>query len=287
MKKILSALMAAAMGITLLAGCGGSGASSQPQAANRLEEIKQRGYIEVATEPYFSPYEFIDSSKTGSEQYIGSDIELAQRIADELGVELRIIPLEFTAVLSSITEGKYDMALSALAYTPERAESMELSDAYYTSEDSLGYSLLIREEDLGLYQSFEDFAGKKVVCQSGSIQEAYANSQMDIGALKELLRVSATTDGYLMVQAGKADACVCDVANAQLYCEQNEGLTTLAGTVQFESDPEFDGVRIGIPKGETELLTFVNGVIGDVIESGEFLQWHEEYREVANSMGIQ
>lgn len=284
MKKFMSILLAAVMTVGLFAGCG---SKKESTAANRLEAIKERGYIEVATEPYFSPYEFIDSRKEGDEQYVGSDILLAQRIADELGVELKIIPLEFSAVLSSITEGKYDLALSALAYTPERAESMELTDAYYTSGDSLGYSLLIREEDLGKYQTMDDFDGTTVVCQSGSIQEAYATSQMDVDAMKELVRVSATTDGYLMVQEGKADACVCDVANAQLYCEQNEGLTTLYGVIQFESDPAYDGVRGGIPKGETELLEFVNGVIADVVESGEFLQWHEEYREIAKELGLE
>lgn len=70
-----------------------------------MEEILQRGYIEVATEPYFAPNEFIDSTKSGDEQYVGSDIELAKYIAEKLGVELKVVPLEFSAVLSSVTEG--------------------------------------------------------------------------------------------------------------------------------------------------------------------------------------
>ncbi|MDR3085574.1 MAG: transporter substrate-binding domain-containing protein, partial [Christensenellaceae bacterium] len=82
-------------------------ASGEP--ANRLEAIKARGYLEVATEPYFAPNEYIDPTKPEGQQIVGSDIDLAQRIADELGVELRIVPLEFTAVLASITEKKYDM----------------------------------------------------------------------------------------------------------------------------------------------------------------------------------
>ena len=81
-------------------------AGTQAPGANRLEQIQARGYIEVATEPYFAPCEFIDPAKEGDEKYVGADIELAKLIAETLGVECRIVPLEFTAVLSSVTEGK-------------------------------------------------------------------------------------------------------------------------------------------------------------------------------------
>ena len=123
-KRLLALCCAGALA---LAGTGCS-AEEPSGAANRLEEIQERGYIEVATEPYFSPYEFIDPSKSGDAMYVGSDIELAHHIADSLGVECHIVPLEFSAVLAGVTSGKYDLAISALAYTPARAEAMALSD---------------------------------------------------------------------------------------------------------------------------------------------------------------
>ena len=51
-------------------------------------------------------------------------------------------------MLSGVTTGKYDMAISALAYTPERAEAMELSDGYYDGTEDTGYGLMVRTEDL-------------------------------------------------------------------------------------------------------------------------------------------
>ena len=92
-------------------------------SGNRLNDILERGYIEIATEPYFAPNEFIDPTKSGDEAYVGSDIELANYIGESLGVEVRIKPMDFTSVLGSITTGKYDLAISALAYTPARAET--------------------------------------------------------------------------------------------------------------------------------------------------------------------
>lgn len=284
MKKFMTIVLAATLSLSMLAGCTVN-AASNTGAENRLEAIKERGYLEVATEPYFAPNEFIDASKPAGEQVIGSDIELAWRIAERLGVELKIVPLEFSAVLSSVTTGKYDMAISALAYMPSRAEAMELSKAYYINPNSEGYSLMVREEDADQYKAFSDFDGKKIVCQSGSLQELYATTQMDTSKLADIARVSATTDGYLMVSEKKVDAAVCAVANAKLYCEANPGLTVLTD-LRFQEDEEFSGTRIGIPKGETELLDLVNSVIDEVVESGEYLQWYTEYQEYAAKLGV-
>ena len=102
-------------------------ASETTGSNNRLNEILERGYIEIATEPYFAPNEFIDPTKSGEEAYTGSDVELAKYIGEALGVEVRLKPMDFTSVLGSITTGKYDLAISALAYTPARAETMNLS----------------------------------------------------------------------------------------------------------------------------------------------------------------
>jgi len=284
MKKFMTIVLAAALSLSMLAGCTVN-AASNTGAENRLEAIKERGYLEVATEPYFAPNEFIDASKPAGEQVIGSDIELARRIAERLGVELKIVALEFSAVLSSVTTGKYDMAISALAYMPSRAEAMELSKAYYINPNSEGYSLMVREEDADQYKAFSDFDGKKIVCQSGSLQELYATTQMDTSKLADIARVSATTDGYLMVSEKKVDAAVCAVANAKLYCEANPGLTVLTD-LRFQEDEEFSGTRVGIPKGETELLDLVNSVIDEVVESGEYLQWYTEYQEYAAKLGV-
>ena len=253
---------------------------------SRLEKIKEQGYIEVATEPYFAPFEFIDPLKSGDDKYVGADIELARYIADSLGVELRIVPLDFTAVLSSVTEGKYDMAISALAYSPARAEAMELSDGYYYSGEAVQYGLLIRDEDLQDIKSTSDLKDKVVVVQSGSIQEGFAMDQLPEG-YGELKRVSATTDGFLMVQEGKADACITATSTAELYLEANPDCKmSIAPEISFMVDEETQGTRIGIKKGETELLNAVNEIISEVTESGVYEEWYEEYSKYAGSLGI-
>ncbi len=280
-KTFVAGALAFTMAAAFLSGCG---SNTQTKAANRLEEIQQRGYIEVATEPYFAPNEFIDSSKSGDEQYVGSDIEMAKYIADKLGVELKIVPLEFAAVLSSVTEGKYDLAISALAYTPERSEAMELSKAYYIDEEDESYGLLVREEDVDKYPDVASLADAVIAIQSGSLQEAMVTQQ--VPAYKELKRVSATTDGFLMVQEGKADAAATALATARLYAAANPGVT-VANTFRFETDEETSGTRIGMPKNEPELAEKINEIIDELRESGQYQTWYGEYEEYAKSLGIE
>ena len=281
-KKILCAALALIMILSLCA-CGEKKEEEAPKTL--IDQIKERGYMTMVTEPYFAPMEFIDPSKEGDERIVGMDVEIGKYIAEQLGVELKIIPLEFGAVLSSIAEGKYDLALSGLGYTPERAEAFDFT-TYYLNEGDNRFSLVVREEDYDLYNSFEDFNGKKVVAQAGSLQETYALNQMDTSKFGEFIRVSSTTDGYMMVQEGKADAAVCAVSNADLYIEANPGMKTLGDKMVFEVDPETLGTRGGVSKGNPEFLEFVNECLEELRDNGQASKWYAEYQEYAARLGL-
>lgn len=276
MKKAISLIMAMTMIFTLTA-CGKS------SSENRLEEIKVRGYITVATEPYFAPNEFYVPTENGEDEIVGADIELAQLIADELGVELKIVPLEFTEVLTSVSEGKYDLAISALAYTPERADAMNLSKGYYTSEDSEGYGMMVRAEDIDKYPNADSFKDAVLVVQKGSLQEALINSQ--IPRFKEIKYVSSMTDAFLMVKEKKADAAACYIGNGRLYSQANPDVA-VANNFKFEDEEELSGTRIGMKKGEDELTAEINSIIDKLVESGQYAQWKDKYSRIAKDLGI-
>ena len=281
MKKTIAILLALIL-VFSLAACSSGGGNGTSEPANRLEAIKARGYIEMATEPYFAPYEFIDSSKDGDEQYQGLDIELGKYIAEKLGVELRIVPLEFSAVLASITEGKYDFAASALAYSPGRAENMNMSKGYRFSDEVASYGFLVREEDQDKIKTADDTADLVLVTQSGSVQEGFVNDQ--ISKYKEFKLVSSMTDGFLMVSEGKADACACDISNGQLYADANGGLAI--APFRFVVDESTQGTRVGIPKGEEELTEFINQCIDELRAEGTIDKWYDEYSDYARKLGV-
>lgn len=274
MKKIICLILAAMM-LICCAACGSD------DAADRLAQIKERGYIEITTEPYFAPYEFIDPNKTGDEQYVGMDIEIARAIAEKIGVELKLVPLDFTAVLAGIVDGKYDLAISAIAYDPTRAENMNLSDVYLASDE--GYGFIVRSEDVDKYTSIESLADAVVITQSGSVQEALYKS--DVPACKEFKLVANMTDGYLAVAEGKADVCICSIESANLYAEANGGLATTS--FRFDIDPNMNGTVVAAPaEGSDSLIELVNQVIAELNAEGRIEAWFEEYTEYAGGLGI-
>ena len=276
MKKIFAIVLALAM-ILSCAACGGSSKAK----GDLLEEIKAQGYIELCTEPYFAPFEFVDPSKTGDDQYVGVDIEIAKYIAEKIGVELRIVPLDFTAVLAGIADGKYDMAISAIAYSPSRAEAMRLSNVY--KPNSGGYGFLTRTEDVDKYSSVEDLKDAVVITQSGSVQESLYNQ--NVKACKEFKLVANMTDGYLAVAEGKADVCICSTESAQLYAEANGGLAI--PDFRFEVDPNMNGTVVAMPLKDSEsLLEVVNEAIAELNAQGKIDEWNEEYTAYAAQLGI-
>lgn len=263
----------------------GSASTAEPSTGDRLQQIKAAGKLTVATEPYFAPYEFIDSSKKGQEQYVGSDIRLAQYIADKIGVKLEIVPLEFTAVISSVVEGKTDLAISGLAYTPVRAEAVDLSGGYYFSDDNDGHGLMIREKDKDDIKGPEDLSDKTIVFQAGSLQEALVtDAGIRAGQRK---KVSSSNDAYMAVQEGKADCAAVSISSASLYIEANpsSGLYILPD-YRFNVPEEYDGNRIGVQKGQKELLELVNSCIDELREDGSMDRWTEEAKDYARSLGV-
>lgn len=277
MKRMLVVLLA----VVMILGCT---ACSGGQTKDRLAQIKEKGYIEMVTEPSWAPNEFIDPSKTGDDKYVGLDIEFGKYIADKIGVELKIIPLEFTAVQAGIVDGKYDMAISAMAYSPDRAESMKMSDVYQPSSD--GYGFLVRAEDADKYTSIESLRDAVVVTQSGSVQESLFNDQIGKKNVKELKLVSAMTDAYLAVSENKADVCITAISSANLYAEANGGLAT--PDFQLQVDPNMNGTVVAMPKeGSDSLCEIVNQCIAELTAKNQFEIWEDEYKAYAKQLGIE
>ena len=275
MKKLFCILLAVMM-LMLCVSCGGGGKK------DRLAQIKEKGVITVATEPYFAPYEFIDPSKPAEDQIVGVDVELAKYIADKIGVKLELVPLEFTAVQAGVAEGKYDLALSALAYSPTRAEAMNLSNVYRASDT--GYGFLCRAEDKDKYTSIESLENAVVITQSGSVQEGLYKE--NVKKCKEFKLVSSMTDGYLAVAEGKADVCITATASGDLYSEANPGLATTS--FRFDIDPNMNGtVAAAPPEGTDSLIEVVNQCIKELNDKGQIEAWDTEYTAYAAKLGIE
>ena len=285
-KNWFALLLTAALSLSLLAGCGGSqpsdstdsgdNADAPAASESRLDKVLKAGKITNVCEPYFAPYEFIDNPKSGQEQFRGADMELARYIAKELGVELEIVPLEWSAVLTGVGAGKYDMAVAGMAYTPERAETMAMSKVYKPGGDQ---GLLVPADKVDEYTSLADFAGKRVGFQSGTVQEQNVLTQLPDS---EPVTFDIIQNAVLALDSGKVDAVSVSVPNGEMFVSTNPKLAV--SSVLF--DNSMNGNVIGFPKGETELVDAVNKIIDQVLEQGLYDQWLEEATAEAEKLGL-
>ena len=287
MKKFVSLLLALMMALSLVA-CGSKADTktddktdddTMTEPANALEKIKADGVLTVALSPDFSPMEFVDSSKTGQDQYVGFDITLAKYIAENLGVELVIEPMGFDA---SQIAGSVPMSISGYSWTEDRAQNYELSDYYYAGENETRQALLIKKENADKYTSPEDLAGQDVGAQNASLQMQLVTEQLT-GA--NPISIGDITVGVMELKSGNIEALAVAYGNAEMIVDANPDLAIC--TWEFDVKAEYSANVIMMQKGETELLDAVNAILAQAKEANLYDGWYKDAVELGKSENAQ
>lgn len=294
MKKLFAMLLALVMTMGLMAcgaqptaandtdgdAAGKDGGVAEP--ANALEKIKADGVLTVALSPDFSPMEFVDSSKTGQEQYVGFDITLAKYIAENLGVELVIEPMGFDASQTAVYTGSVPMSISGYSWTEERAQNYELSDYYYAGENETRQALLIKKENADKYASPEDLAGQDVGAQNASLQMQLVTEQL---AGANPVAIGDITVGVMELKSGNIEALAVAYGNAEMIVDANPDLVIC--TWEFDVKAEYSANVIMMQKGETELLDAVNAILAQAKDSNLYDGWYKDAVELGKSENAQ
>ncbi len=288
MKKMMKLMLAMIAAMMLLAGCsasnGNEGSEPTPAPENKLEEILAKGTLVLATSPDYAPMEFIDINKTGQEQYVGSDIELAKYIAEQLGVELEIKAMDFSTVLAAVDLGQADIAISGFGWREDRDESFELSIGYNKTGESACQGLMVKADKVDQYKTLEDFAGLKIVAQPGSLQEGYVNDQI---ADADLQLVADLTTAVLMLKADKVEAFACSCDQMDAYAKANPEIAR--STVEFDTTLEslHDGNVLAVKKGEVELIEKINEILTKVNDEAMYEAWSKDAKALAATLGLE
>ena len=293
MKKMISMLLALVMALSLVAcgaqpttndnddtSSGGDSAAAEP--ANALEKIKADGVLTVALSPDFSPMEFVDSSKTGQDQYVGFDVTLAKYIAENLGAELVIEPMSFDASQTAVYPGAVPISISGYSWTEERAANYELSDYYYAGDNETRQALLIRKDDADKYSSPEALAGQDVGAQNASLQMQLVTEQLS-GA--NPVAIGDITVGVMELKSGNIEALAVAYGNAEMIVDANPELTIC--TWEFDVKAEYSANVIMMGKGETELLDAVNALLAQAKENNLYDGWYKDAVELGKSENAQ
>ena len=124
MKKVVAFILALVMMLSLAA-CG----SSQSAEKTWEDELGTAGLLRVGIATDYPPYESYDADGN----VVGLDADIAQLIADKLGVKLELVPMSFDTIVSAVAAGTVDMGISCFSYNEERAKSVLFSNTYMTS----------------------------------------------------------------------------------------------------------------------------------------------------------
>ena len=246
---------------------------------DRFDKILAAGVITCATSPDFAPNEFVDLS-SGETKYVGCDMDLAQYIADSLGVKLEIKAMKFDAIKAAVTTGQIDMAIAGFAYTEERAKNMQLSDLFGNTDADEGQGIVVLKENVDKLKNADDFTGKTVLAQNGSIQIDLTNNQLSQATCKPITDVN---NGIMEVLAGKADGLTLDLGVAKMFLNAHKELAIS----EFKFEYESKGNVIACTKGETKLVNAINMVVKDVNDKGLYKQWKDKAIELAKSLGVE
>lgn len=231
------------------------------------EKVKEKGVIEAGSTSAGPPFTFLNPETNEIE---GMMIDIGERVAEELDLEMNINPVEFTSLVPSIEGSKIDMVVAGLAKTEEREKAMDFSETVYTYGE-----VIVIPEDNDEIKSFEDLKGKKVGVQeaSTSYDELKKHSDIDIQTYKTQQDMAKELD------FGRIDAFMPDYP---IYVNLEKEMPELTEDFKFAPDHEsqwLNDIGLGVPKGETELLDDINEVIKEMEESGEIDEIIAKYED--------
>ena len=237
-----------------------------------LDELKaelktvNEGKLTVATSPDFAPYEFYSLDADGNATLAGFDIAFAQYIADKLGLELNIVPMDFDGTLAELQAKNVDIGMAGYSPDPKRESIMSFTKIYYKGGQSFVTSKAKADEITSL--EVANNAKYKIGAQTGSIQmdlaEANTPDADNIGLTK-------VPDIIAEVVSGKLDGAFMETIVAKAYQAQYEDLVIVCD-VPYEQE----GSAIGVNKDNEVLLAAMNLIIDEAINDGSLQKFVDE-----------
>lgn len=254
MKKWFALALSAALCVALLAGCGG-------EKNDLLAQIRQKGEIVVAMEGTWAPWTYVNEDG----DLVGYDVEVAQAVADKLGVEANFITGEWDGLLAGLDAGRYDIMVNGVNITPDRAEKYDFSVPY--AYDRM--AVIVKGDNDSITQ-IEDLSGKKT---ANTISSTYAETARSYGA--EVTGVDDLAATFELLYSGRIDATLNAEVTYYDYMAQHPDADLKIACLAEEAD----SVAIPMRKGdETRALReAVDQALNELAADGTLSQLAVKY----------
>ena len=264
MKKLLTmalALVLVLSCVTVFTSCTGGngdekGTTADTNAATDTTQDTdapaEKKVLKMATNAYFKPYEYDEGEKI-----IGIDAEIAQAIADKLGMTLEIVDMEFDTIITAVNAGSVDFGMAGMTVTEDRLKEVDFTVSY-----AKGVQAIIVKEDSPITSDsdlFAEGATWKAGVQQGTTGDTYASD--DLGE-DRVTRYNNGNNAVLALLGGSVDCVIIDNEPAKALVAANEGLKIL------ETPYADEDYAICVKKGNSELLEQINNAIVELIGDG-------------------
>ncbi len=228
-----------------------------------LQKIKDAGKLIMMTNATFPPYEYLNGSEVA-----GADVDIAQMIADEIGVELDVVDMDFDGLPIALQNGKGDLVAAGMTITPERQEAVDFSIPYTDATQ-----LIIVNKENPKVSGPEDFEGKTIGVQLGTTGDIYIQYEIDDGANITVKQYKSNMDAAMDLINGKLDAIVLDEMPAKSIMSANDSLAVIEEPFTEEQ------YAMAVAKGNTELLQVVDQVLMKLVENKQVQPLIEQHAQ--------
>lgn len=265
MKKFLTLILALALTASLAAcgssnapassGSGSAGSAAGSGGASLTTAVD--GVLSMATEATFPPYEYYDG-----DTIVGIDVEIAQAIADKLGLKLEVTDIAFDSIIPGVQTGKYDIGLAGMTVTDERLEQVNFTDSYATGIQVVivgPNSSITSVDDL-----FAEGASHVVGTQTGTTGFIYATSDIQDAGLGEVKSFAKTTDAVEALKNSQVDCVILDNQPAQALVAANAD----AGLSILDTEYAVEDYAAAVSKDNAGLTEAINGALKELIADG-------------------
>lgn len=256
LRKFISVSAAALMLAGVLAGCGGEAAEPAEETGTEettqtettgsfrtLDEIKESGKIVIGVFSDKAPFGYVDESG----DYQGYDVYFAERIAQDLGVEVEYVSTDPASRVEYLTTGKVDIILANFTVTEERAQQVDFALPY------MKVMLGVVSPDGALITDVEELNGKDLIVVKGTTAETYFEKNYPDVTLQ---KYDEYADAYNALLDGRGDAFSTDNTEVLAWALSNPGFT-----VGIDALGNADTIAPAVQKGNTTLLDWINSEI--------------------------
>jgi polar amino acid transport system substrate-binding protein len=259
--RVIGIVRHAVLSVTL--SCSALGVPVPAADAGTLDEIRERGALWIGMSAAYKPFEYVED-----QEIVGYDPDIIRIIAEKLGVKAEMIDTNWAGVIASLYANKFDVIISALTATPERAERVLFTQPY----GELTFYFLTRDERTDL-NTAADFAGTVVAAEGGGAAQTGIEKWVDDGLITfgDQVYLSNPNEAYLAVKVGRADAAVDGLPGLLFFMQENPGFKVVKGF-----GPE-QVMVMATRKEDTDLCQAINDVITEIKADGRLAQLQEKW----------